>query len=209
MKIKVKLLIFALLSSLSFILFLLFPTLSQAQPTNNVTYDGSSFSPTSITIELGDNVEWTNNSSSFIEIASNPHPIHTEYPPLNLGLVQPNGGAVSLTFNEIGTFGYHNHLNETQTGEIVVTDAAATPTVSSSPIPTSQATITPQPTNTHTPCNTPGDSNNDCLVSKSDYVYWLFFLVNPVLSAIHQGDYNSDGFVNGIDYVIWLINLIT
>ncbi len=86
---------------------------------NSVTLTSSGFSPATLTVKAGAKVTWTNKSGGAAIIASNPHPTHTDYPPLNLGTFQ-DGGTLSLTFNKAGTYGYHNHLDPSQTGTIVV-----------------------------------------------------------------------------------------
>ncbi len=82
-----------------------------------LTQDG--FSPSTLTIKAGTTVTWTNKSGTTATVNSNPHPIHTDYPPLNLGQFS-NGQSLTLTFNKAGTYGYHNHLNPSQLGTILV-----------------------------------------------------------------------------------------
>jgi len=50
---------------------------------------------------------------------SDPHPVHTDYPPLNLGTFF-DGASLSLKFPTAGTYVYHNHLNPSERGTIVV-----------------------------------------------------------------------------------------
>lgn len=102
------------------------PTVSQqASPSvgpveqNTITLTAAGFSPGTLTINVGDKVVWINESGIDATVSSNPHPTHTDYPPLNLGSF-PNGGTLSLTFDKVGAFGYHNHLNPNQSGTIVV-----------------------------------------------------------------------------------------
>lgn len=87
------------------------------QDTIILTKDG--FSPATLTVKAGTKVTWTNQSGVDATVNSSPHPIHTDYPPLNLGSL-PNGGTVALTFDKPGTYKYHNHLNPSQFGKIVV-----------------------------------------------------------------------------------------
>lgn len=123
---------------LSFLMFSV-PALAA---TYDVTYTDTGFSPTSVTLVVGDTVRWTNvSAANYVEIASDPHPTHTEYPALNLGTVNPNGGTASLTFSDSGTFGYHNHLNPGHTGTVIV---SLTP----SPTPSPSPAITPTPSDT-------------------------------------------------------------
>lgn len=84
-----------------------------------ITYDGSSFSPSSITVKSGDKVEIKNTSSSDVQFQSNPHPIHTDDTDLNVGVVGP-GQSSTFTVTKTGTFGYHNHLDPSQGGSITI-----------------------------------------------------------------------------------------
>ncbi len=101
-------------------------TTSQGKPNQvmqqaqvNVTLTANGFSPATLTIKAGKKVTWENKSGSTATVNSNPHPVHTAYPPLNLGNFS-DGGTLSLTFDKPGTYGYHNHLNPSQSGTIVV-----------------------------------------------------------------------------------------
>lgn len=86
---------------------------------DTVTLSASGFSPQSLTVKAGTKVTWSNQSGSNATVNSDPHPVHTAYPTLNLGAFS-NGGTLTLSFDKPGTYGYHNHLNPGQTGTIVV-----------------------------------------------------------------------------------------
>ncbi len=86
---------------------------------NAVTLSQNGYSPASITIKKGERVTWVNKSGAAATVSSDPHPTHTDYPPLNLGKF-PDEGSVSLTFDKPGTYGYHNHLNPGQKGTVIV-----------------------------------------------------------------------------------------
>ena len=92
------------------------PVFSTKQ-TVDVTSQG--FDPDTIVVKVGALVTWTNKSNKDVAIASDPHPTHEAYPPLNLGKF-PNGNGVSLIFTKTGTYGYHNHFSPTQTGKVIV-----------------------------------------------------------------------------------------
>lgn len=79
----------------------------------------SGYAPASLTIAVGDTVTWTNNSDKPATVNSDPHPKHSDYSPLNLGMIKP-GSSVSLKFNTAGSYSYHNHLNADQRGTIIV-----------------------------------------------------------------------------------------
>lgn len=84
-----------------------------------ITYNGSLFSPSQVTVNKDGTVTIKNDSSETIDIESVPHPIHTDNLQLNLGEIEA-GASKSFTLSKTGSWGYHNHLNETQTGTIVV-----------------------------------------------------------------------------------------
>lgn len=88
-----------------------------SQDTVTLTADG--FSPATLTVKAGTKVTWTNQSGASATVNSDPHPIHTDYAPLNLGSFI-DGEILSLTFDKTGTYGYHNHLNPSQSGTIIV-----------------------------------------------------------------------------------------
>lgn len=93
------------------------PSVIKSEQTITLTANG--FSPQNITIKTGEKVTWINKSGSDATVDSSPHPSHTDYSPLNLG-VFPDGGSLSLTFDKAGTYKYHNHLDPSQFSTIVV-----------------------------------------------------------------------------------------
>ena len=107
------------------------PTAAQASPTVNpteammmeeetiVTLTADGFSPSTITVKTGTKVTWTNKTGGPATVDSDPHPVHTLWPFLNLGTFA-NGSTVSVTFDKAGTYTYHNHLNSSQKGTVVV-----------------------------------------------------------------------------------------
>ena len=90
----------------------------QASPT--ITYDSSGFSPATITVGVGEAVTFVNQSSRAMWIASNPHPIHTGLAGFDAKKGIGNGESFSFRFTKAGEFGYHNHLNLSDTGTVVV-----------------------------------------------------------------------------------------
>ena len=53
-------------------------------------------------------------------VASNPHPIHTDYSDFDAKRGYAKGERYSFTFFKQGTWKYHNHLNPGEGGVIVV-----------------------------------------------------------------------------------------
>ncbi len=77
------------------------------------------FSPGTITVKAGAKVVWTNKSGGTLTVNSDAHPTHVAYPPLNLGAF-PDGASVQLTFDKPGKYAYHNHLNPSMRGTVIV-----------------------------------------------------------------------------------------
>lgn len=84
-----------------------------------VTLTKSGFSPKTLTISQGAKVIWTNESGAKATVNSDDHPSHKKFPFLNLGSFD-NGQTLEVVFDSPGTYTYHNHLNSSQTGTVVV-----------------------------------------------------------------------------------------
>ncbi len=84
-----------------------------------VTLTASGYSPATVTVKVGQTVTWTNSSGSSATVTSDPHPTHTDLP----GFDSPTlaeGGTYQYTFTQKGSWGYHNHLDPTTKGTVVV-----------------------------------------------------------------------------------------
>lgn len=105
---------------------------SVGSPAATITYTDAGYSPASVTIKKGQTVRWINNSASKTWPASAVHPTHAAYPVKSAsdclgssfdacrGLSQ--GESWDFTFNEVGTWKYHNHLKASNFGTVVVTN---------------------------------------------------------------------------------------
>jgi plastocyanin len=109
-------------------------TTPSAPMSATVTYGPNGFSPSTVTVAKGGTVTWvTAPGADEMWVASNPHPIHNAYDGTTLSqhcaagysgpapLDQCSAGtSFSFTFNQVGTWGYHNHGNHSDTGTVVV-----------------------------------------------------------------------------------------
>lgn len=100
----------------------------------SIEITSSGFSPKTLEINSGDTVTWTNKDSRSHWLASAVHPTHTIYPGSSINKCGTSealsifdsckglssGESYSFTFNEKGTWGYHDHLGPSLTGTIVV-----------------------------------------------------------------------------------------
>jgi plastocyanin len=107
------------------------PSINSTTPTENntqmnpsegttVEYTEQGFTPKTITVKVGTTVTWVNKDSDPMWVASNPHPIHTDLPGFDALKQIPTGETYSYTFTKVGNWGYHNHLNPSNTGTVVV-----------------------------------------------------------------------------------------
>ncbi len=101
---------------------------------NIITYTDSGYTPQTITIKKGEVVVWKNKSSISMWTASAVHPLHRGYPGTDImacgtltllpmfdacqgiGL----GQSWAFKFDNVGTWGYHNHLKASDWGKVIV-----------------------------------------------------------------------------------------
>lgn len=82
--------------------------------TTTITITSAGANPLRIEVALGTRVRFVNNDSRPHNMASDPHPTHTDCPAINqVGLLQP--GQIRETGNlvEVRTCGFHDHDNPT------------------------------------------------------------------------------------------------
>ncbi len=104
------------------------------EPENLIKATDSGFSPAELRVKAGTTVTFKNERSITVTPASAKHPTHTVYPGSDIkkcGTPEqatifdscagiPAGKMWSFTFNEKGTWGYHDHNNPTHFGKIIV-----------------------------------------------------------------------------------------
>mgnify|MGYP000887866211 CR=1 FL=1 len=86
-----------------------------------ISFTNSGFEPTSVTVKKGTVITVTNNSSEDVQFSSDEHPSHRDNTEMNLPVLSP-GESDSYTANTVGTWGFHDHLNDEMTGTITVTE---------------------------------------------------------------------------------------
>lgn len=92
---------------------------SATQVAATITFTGSGFTPSVTTVKTGDTVQVVNNSSQTLDFDSDPHPVHTDEPELNVGTIEP-GKSKTFTVTHPGHWGFHDHLNPGLTGTLDV-----------------------------------------------------------------------------------------
>jgi hypothetical protein len=86
---------------------------------STITYNGSSFSLSANTIKSGESIKIVNSSQTDLSFNSDPHPVHTDNPELNVGNIAA-GQSRTIKLTAKGTWGFHNHLDASQHGTITV-----------------------------------------------------------------------------------------
>jgi plastocyanin len=122
--------------------------------TGPVTYQ---FTPSSVTVDVGGSVTWTNRSNA----GSEPHTVTSDdgHSFFTDGVLSV-GDTFTHTFTKPGRFTYHCEIHPDMTGVVIVNGPAATPTPPPTPRPTPAPTPratpkpTPAPTATPTPTRT-------------------------------------------------------
>lgn len=97
-----------------------YPTTPSATQSAVVTYADTGFSPSVTTITVGSTVTFTNESSKSMWVASAVHPTHSLLPGFDQLASVGKGVTYEYTFIKVGTWKYHNHMNPTDTGSVVV-----------------------------------------------------------------------------------------
>lgn len=107
-------------------------SVSASTGSHTVTYNGTSFSPATVTVHAGDTVNFVSTGGG-MWVASDVHPSHTDYDGTSrathcaAGYTGPapfdqcaSGSSYSFTFTKTGTYPYHNHVNAGATGTVIV-----------------------------------------------------------------------------------------
>jgi plastocyanin len=95
-----------------------------ADPSTTITITSAGVSPKQIQVAVGGRVTFVNNDTAFHEMASDPHPIHTDCPEINqVGALSPGTSRQTAAFTRARTCGFHDHGQENNTslqGQIVI-----------------------------------------------------------------------------------------
>jgi hypothetical protein len=84
-----------------------------------ITYTGKGFEPNLDTIPVNSSVRVRNRSTRVLKFMSDPYPTETDEPELNVGTLNP-GDSKKIFLSQKGTWGYHNALDASETGRLIV-----------------------------------------------------------------------------------------
>ena len=92
------------------------PTPTPTPGETTVTITASGVSPRAVTISPGSRVTFVNNDNRPHDMASNPHPEHTQCTEINsVGFIQPGQRGTTSNMNTARSCGYHDHNLSTDT----------------------------------------------------------------------------------------------
>jgi plastocyanin len=81
-----------------------------------ITIANGAISPKTVTIALGQSVTFVNNDTRSHEMASDPHPSHTQCPAINaLGTLSPGQTRLTNALSTAMTCGFHDHNDDSNT----------------------------------------------------------------------------------------------
>lgn len=96
------------------------PSSSPKTSAVTITISDTEFSPATVTVKAGTTVTFVNNGQGLHRPASDPHPTHTDLPGFDSKRGLSTGESYSFVFDKVGTWGFHDHLNTSMTGSVVV-----------------------------------------------------------------------------------------
>lgn len=85
-----------------------------------VVYTDSGFSPSPLTIQKGETVTFTNESNRGMWVASDVYPTNQLLPGFDQLSTVPKAGIYEYTFVKVGMWKYHNQVNHTDEGIVIV-----------------------------------------------------------------------------------------
>lgn len=86
-----------------------------------IAFTGNGFEPSQVTVKRGTVITIKNDSSRSVQFSSDDHPAHRDNTEMNMQTLAP-GESGSYTTTTAGEWGYHDHLDESKTGTITVTE---------------------------------------------------------------------------------------
>ena len=106
---------------------------TDAPTTVSVSYDGTQFSPSPVTVKKGGTVTWSAGGEKEMWVASAKPPSHAVYNDTTLQQHCPDTAGIafdqcvsgtnySFTFGKIGTWNYHDHINPSAFGAVIVVE---------------------------------------------------------------------------------------
>ncbi len=97
-----------------------FSTTNNIDIAQEVVYTDNGFVPETVTIRSGETVRFINESSVGMWVASDDHPQHTILSTFDQFGIAENGESYDYTFEKNGAWAYHDHIDASKLGTIIV-----------------------------------------------------------------------------------------
>lgn len=89
---------------------------------STVTYSDTGFAPKTLTVKKGTTVRFVSTATGGMWVASAVHPTHQLLPGFDQLKSVGKGGTYDYAFVKVGTWKYHNHVNPSDVGTVIVTE---------------------------------------------------------------------------------------
>lgn len=86
-----------------------------------IVFTDSGFSPDKTVVKKGATVTVKNDSKNPVQFSSDDHPSHRLETEMNLRVLQP-GESASFIITRVGSWGYHDHIDDSMVGTLTVTE---------------------------------------------------------------------------------------
>lgn len=93
---------------------------NKTPPAASIDITDKGFVPATLRVAPGTSVVWTNKTSAPHGVASDPYPDRSKLPGLDSRTPLAPEATYSFTFKDSGSWSYHDHLNPTMVGTVVV-----------------------------------------------------------------------------------------
>ena len=89
------------------------PAPTPGNPSTTITISSTGVSPKAVAVSRGSQVTFANSDTQAHNMNSNPHPVHTDCPELNIGVINAGESRQTGILNTVRTCGYHDHNQST------------------------------------------------------------------------------------------------
>lgn len=86
-----------------------------------IVFTNEGFTPNNLTVKKGTVITVKNESSKSVQFSSDDHPTHRLNTEMNLKTLAA-GESASFVAETVGTHGFHDHIDDSKTGTLVVTE---------------------------------------------------------------------------------------
>lgn len=94
---------------------------AETSATATIVFTNDGFTPNTLSVKKGTVVTVKNESSKRVQFSSDDHPTHRLNTEMNLKTLSA-GESATFTADTVGTHGFHDHIDDSKTGTLIVTE---------------------------------------------------------------------------------------